>query len=88
MQPWPTKSELRCAYYGRNKARIPLTSKNLPKVGRTDLFENCGAGGKVTRDVKSTQTFWVFEKNPRFISSVEFIGGLFGLYSSEGTPNA
>jgi hypothetical protein len=36
MQPWPTKSELRCAYYGRNKARIPLTSKNLPKVGRTD----------------------------------------------------
>jgi hypothetical protein len=20
--PWPTKSELRCAYYGRNKARI------------------------------------------------------------------
>jgi hypothetical protein len=37
---WPTKSELRCAYYGRNKTRIfngaimeqliPLTSKNLP----------------------------------------------------------
>jgi hypothetical protein len=32
--PWPTKSELRCAYYGRNKARIfngAIDSANLKK---------------------------------------------------------
>jgi hypothetical protein len=31
---WPTKSELRCAYYGRNKARIfngAIDSANLKK---------------------------------------------------------
>jgi hypothetical protein len=32
--PWPTKSELRCAYYGRNKAQIfngAIDSANLKK---------------------------------------------------------
>jgi hypothetical protein len=34
VEPWPTKSELRCAYYGRNKAQIfngAIDSANLKK---------------------------------------------------------
>jgi hypothetical protein len=38
--PWPTKSELRCAYYGRNKARIfngAIDSANLKKFTLNQL---------------------------------------------------
>jgi hypothetical protein len=38
--PWPTKSELRCAYYGRNKARIfngAIDSANLKKCTLNQL---------------------------------------------------
>jgi hypothetical protein len=37
---WPTKSELRCAYYGRNKARIfngAIDSANLKKFTLNQL---------------------------------------------------
>jgi hypothetical protein len=40
VEPWPTKSELRCAYYGRNKLAerlIRLTSKNLPLTSAISL---------------------------------------------------
>jgi hypothetical protein len=39
-RPWPTKSELRCAYYGRNKARIfngAIDSANLKKFTLNQL---------------------------------------------------
>jgi hypothetical protein len=38
--PWPNKSELRCAYYGRNKARIfngAIDSANLKKFTLNQL---------------------------------------------------
>jgi hypothetical protein len=38
--PWPTKSELRCPYYGRNKARIfngAIDSANLKKFTLNQL---------------------------------------------------
>jgi hypothetical protein len=40
MSPWPTKSELRYAYYGRNKARIfngAIDSANLKKCTLNQL---------------------------------------------------
>jgi hypothetical protein len=38
--PWPTESELRCAYYGRNKARIfngAIDSANLKRFTLNQL---------------------------------------------------
>jgi hypothetical protein len=40
VRSWPTKSELRCAYYGRNKARIfngAIDSANLKKCTLNQL---------------------------------------------------
>jgi hypothetical protein len=40
VEPWPTESELRCAYYGRNKARIfngAIDSANLKKFTLNQL---------------------------------------------------
>jgi hypothetical protein len=40
VRPWPTKSELRYAYYGRNKARIfngAIDSANLKKCTLNQL---------------------------------------------------
>jgi hypothetical protein len=40
LKPWPTKSELRYAYYGRNKARIfngAIDSANLKKCTLNQL---------------------------------------------------
>jgi hypothetical protein len=40
LESWPTESELRCAYYGRNKARIfngAIDSPNLKKFTLNQL---------------------------------------------------
>jgi hypothetical protein len=51
---WPTKSELRYAYYGRNKARIfngAIDSANLKKCTMTNFIKLCYGHPKCRKNV-------------------------------------